>query len=158
MSSHQSCAPDCPGGPRINVHGSSLDCGHSERAPTPTPPQVEYKTQRIYPWLSPLLGSFGCLLRTLEMVLEYCSRLLSPPCSGVSLLSSQLLQEKQKGSYDVPADSGVGKGSQEKSPLFLLPYPIPETFGKLETMDPFPSLGVRTLSLHRYSPLSGTQY
>lgn len=60
-------------------------------------------------------------------------------------------RKNRKGLRDIQADSGVDKGGT------ILPYFVSETFGKLETMGPFPPLGIRTPSLPRYSLPSGSQ-
>lgn len=105
VSSHQSCAPDCPRGPQSNFCGGralcrphSLDCGHtedSEIAPPRPPPRGIQDTANLPVALS--TRGFLWLIKAPEMVLEYCLRHLSPPCSCVFLLSSQLLQEEQTG-------------------------------------------------------------
>lgn len=56
-------------------------------------------------------------------------------------------RKNRKGLHYIQADSGVDKSGS------ILLYFVSETFGKLETMVPFPSLGIRTLSLPRYSLL-----
>lgn len=157
MSSHQSCAPDCPRGPQSNFCGGralcrphSLDCGHtedSEIAPPPPPPRGIQDTANLPVALS--TRGFLWLIKAPEMVLEYCLRHLSPPCSCVFLLSSQLLQEEQT--------QGWTREAKEKSPLSILPRPISETFGKLGTMNLFLYLEIRTFFLLRYSPLSGSR-
>lgn len=94
----------CPGllkrRPEVIFCDDSLGCGHTEtseitptRYYTPSGIQdtanlsVALSTPRVFwPMSAP------------KVVLEYCPRRLSPTCSGVSLLSSQLLQEEQKGS------------------------------------------------------------
>lgn len=38
------------------------------------------------------------------------------------------------------------KEAKEKSSLSVLPHPVSETFGKLETLTPFLSMRIRTLS------------
>lgn len=52
---------------------------------------------------------------------------------------------------------GWVKEAKEKSPLSVLPHPVSETFDKLETMNTFSYLRIRTLFFPRYSPLSGSR-